>query len=138
MSTNASAEDISRTESVGSWRLWFGVLGGPLAWITQLVLAYSLEEWFGCAPSATDVGQVLGMGIRSAALLITGVMGAVVLAAGMTAFACLKRAPRSETDEGRRVRWMAIAGVMNSVLYGLFIVLSVVPPLVLNVCEASP
>ena len=132
------AEDISRAETVGSWRLWFAVLGGPLAWLTQLVLAYSLEEWFSCAPSTTEVGEVLGVGVRSVALLITAAMGAVALAAGIAAASCLRKAPEGDEDGARRIRWMAIAGLMNSVLYGLFIAVAIVPPLVLDVCETSP
>ena len=132
------AEDISRAETAGSWRLWFAVLGGPIAWLTQLVLAYSLEEWFGCAPSTTEVGEVLGIGVRPAALLITAAMAAVALTAGILAWSCLRAAPGGGDDGSRRVRWMAVAGLMNSVLYGLFIVVAIVPPLVLDVCETSP
>lgn len=130
------AEAVSRAETVGSWRLWFGVLGAPLAWITQLVLAYSLEEWFGCAPSTTDTGQVLGIGVRPAAVLICAVMGAVALVAGLLAWSCLRTA--QEGPESRRVRWMAIAGLMNSALYGAFILFAAVPPLLLDVCETLP
>ena len=132
------AEGISRAETVGSWRLWFAVLGGPLAWITQLVLAYSLEEWFSCAPSTSEVGAVLGIDVRSVAVAITVVMGAVALAAGLAAWSCLRAAPDGTDDDERRIRWMAIAGIMNSVLYGAGILAAVVPPLVLDVCETSP
>ena len=132
------AEDISRAETVGSWRLWFAVLGGPLAWITQLVAAYSLEEWFGCAPSTTDVGRVFGIGVRPAAVVISVAMGAVALGAGLLGWSCLRKAPTGGEPESKRIRWMAIAGLMNSALYGAFIVLAAVPPLLLDVCETSP
>ena len=138
MNDLAPAQEISRAETIGSWRLWFAVLGAPLAWLTQLVLAYSLEEWFGCAPSTTDVGEVLGVGVRTAALVVTAAMAAVAIAAGAAGWSCLRKAPRVADDDGRRVRWMAIAGLMNSILYGLFIVVAIVPPLVLDVCETSP
>ena len=138
MANATHAEEVSRDETIGSWRLWFAVLGGPLAWITQLVLAYSLEEWFGCAPSTTDVGQVLGIGVRPMAIGISVVMGAVALAAGLLSWSCLRNAPREESAESKRVRWMAIAGLMNSTLYGAFILFSAVPPLLLDVCQTSP
>ena len=138
MADSAHADEISRAETVGSWRLWFGVLGAPLAWLTQLVVAYSLEEWFGCSPSATDAGEVLGVGVRSLALVITAATAAVAVAAGAAAISCLRRAGPDENGVQKRVRWMAVAGIMNSVLYLLFILVGTAPPLILDVCETSP
>ena len=132
------SEEISRAETVGSWKLWFALLGAPLAWITQLVVGYSIEEWFACAPSTTETGQILGLGVRPAALLVVAVTIVVAIASGLVAWSCLRNAPDGDDQEARRIRWMALGGIMNSILYGLFIAVAIVPPLVLETCRVSP
>ncbi len=137
MGPSPDAHDISRSETIGSWMLWYGVLGAPLAWLTQLVVNYSLEEWFSCSPSVTEVGEVLGMSVRTAGLIVTLATGLVAVGAGVASVSCFRRTEGGD-ERSSRPRWMAIAGIMNSVLYLLFIVLGVVPTLILNLCEASP
>lgn len=137
MGPSPDAHDISRSETIGSWMLWFGVLGAPLAWLTQLVVNYSLEEWFSCSPSVTEVGEVLGMSVRTVGLIVTLGTGLVAVGAGVASVSCFRKTGGGD-ERSNRPRWMAIAGIMNSVLYLLFIVVGVVPTLILNLCEASP
>lgn len=123
---------------MSSGLLWFGVLGGPVAWTTQLIVNYSLEEWFACAPSTTARGEVLGLQVPTAAVIVSGALTAVALAAGIVSFVCFRRI-RSDGDEvTTRARWMALAGIMNSVLYLIVILASFGPPLLLDVCQVSP
>jgi hypothetical protein len=138
MARSTSAEEISRQESTGSRSLWFAVLGAPLAWITHLAVSYSLEEWFACASSTSDSGQVLGLDVRTMALIITAALALVALAAGFVAVSCLRKIDAAGENGNRRPRWMAIAGIMNSILYLLIILVGVAPPLILNVCQRSP
>lgn len=119
--------------------LWFGALGAPTAWVVQLVVNYSLEEWFACSPATTDRGQVLDMNVPTAALLTSGVLTLVALAAGAVSISCYRRIRGDASDEvAGRAKWMALAGIMNSVLYLIVIVASFGPPLLLDVCEVSP
>lgn len=139
MRATVAAEDISRRESTGSFLLWFGLLGAPLAWVTQLLVNYSFEEWFACSPAAAERGEVAGLSVTTAALLVTALLTAVALAAGAVSLRCLRRIPRSEDSAtSGRARWMARAGIMNSVLYTVALFVSFAPPLVLEICRSSP
>jgi hypothetical protein len=138
MAEHISSEEITRRETSGSAALWFAVLGAPLAWITHLAVSYSLEEWFACSPSNSQPGEVLGLDVRTVALIVTAALALVAVAAGVTAMSCLRKI-RAAGDEGnRRPRWMAIAGIMNSVLYLLIILVGIAPALILDVCQRSP
>jgi len=123
---------------MGSWLLWFGALGAPAAWTVQLLLNYSLEEWFACSPSATEEGRVVGVEVPTAALTVSGVLTLVAVAAGLVAASCYRKIRAASSDVESRASWMAEAGIMNSVLYVIVMVASFGPPLLLDVCEASP
>ena len=122
---------------MASKALWFGLLAAPIAWMTQLVATYSLEEWFACAPATTDRGQILGMGVRPVAIGITAILGVVALAGGVVAIRSL-RTIDNDNDVTGRARWMAYAGILNTALYMIIILANVAPPLILQVCEVSP
>ena len=133
------ATEITRREVSGSAALWFGLLAAPFAWMTQLVLNYSLEEWFACSPATTTGGEVLGMSVRTVAFAITIVLATLAAAGGLTAASCLKKLRfLDEGDTVERARWMSLAGVMNSILYFLITLASFGPPLILQVCESTP
>jgi hypothetical protein len=139
MSVDVRAEEITSRERAGSWRLWFGLLAAPIAWTIELIVNYSLEEWFACAPSTRDEGRVLGLSVDTVAVLITSVLAAVALAGLLVSLAC--RRGLQETDDGhidQRARWMALAGIFNSVLYLVIILVSFGPPALLDACRTSP
>ncbi|MFN2525496.1 MAG: hypothetical protein ABR505_04440 [Actinomycetota bacterium] len=134
-----TAEEITRREGVGSLRLWFGLLGAPLAWVTQLLLNYSLEEWFACSPAATASGEIAGFSVTTVAVGVSVLLTAVALAAAAVSLGCLRRTSGAQGGHvGDRARWMAIAGVMNSVLYTVALLVSFAPPVLLDVCRSSP
>lgn len=139
MNAEAHVREITRREAAGSARLWFGVLAAPIAWTLQLLATYSLEEWFACAPSTHAEGEVLGMSVGAVASLITTALAAVAVAGLFVSLGCRRALRRSaESDVDQRARWMALAGIFNSVLYLGIIVVSYGPPLLLDVCETSP
>ncbi|HET7481789.1 MAG TPA: hypothetical protein VFK89_02905 [Actinomycetota bacterium] len=140
MADEATVHEITRRESRGSAALWFGVLGGPLVWMLQLVVNYSLEEWFACSPGSGANGHVLGITVRTFALGVTAILGVIALAAAVTAVRCyLRLRPGRETDDvSTRARWLSLAGVFNGILYLVIILPSLAPPLLLHVCESSP
>jgi hypothetical protein len=140
MDTDA-ARAITATETTRSWRLWFAVLGSPLAWFGHLIVNYSLEEWFACSPSADHhQGQILGFSVRTVALTFNSAMVVVAAASGLAAFSCWRRLRLAGAgDEGlARARWMAVAGIVEAVLFLPIIFLGFVPPLLLHVCEIAP
>lgn len=133
-SRETTARDISRRESTGSALLWFGVLGAPAAWTVQLLLNYSLEEWFACSPATQTRGVILGLEVDVVATIITVALAGVAVLAGAVSIRCLRSNDLRGRSEGR-VRWMAIAGIMNSVLYLITIVVALFVPAILGTCE---
>ena len=138
MSDAAVIEEITRREGQGSLLLWFGALGGPAAWAIQLGLNYSFEEWFACSPATSDAGLVLGYRVPLVALTVTGALALIAFLSGVVSVGCYRRITRADTGSDGRARWMAVAGIMNSVLYFVIIVASFAPPLILRVCATSP
>ena len=112
-----------------SLRLWFGVLAGPLLWFVQLNVNYQWEEVLACSPSATHPHVVLGVGVRTLIVVVNTVTTAVVLAALVVALRCHRR---SGSGIGR---WMALAGIINSVLFLLLIVVGYAPAVILKTCQ---
>ena len=122
--------------------LWFGVLAGPILWFVQLNVNYQWEEFEACSSSATDRGVVLGIGVRTLVLLVNAVITAVVLAALVGA---VRRYRQTAVMEAGGVRasehhrdiahWMAFAGIINSVLFLLIIVVGYAPAIMLKTCQ---
>jgi hypothetical protein len=129
------------TVSRSHW-LWFGVLAGPLLWVVQLYVNYQWEEVLACSPAATDRGVVLGIGVRAWVVMVNTVSTAVVLVALAGSLRCYRRTAPVEaggirtTHHHRQVaHWMALAGIANSVLFLLFIVVGYLPAIVLRPCQ---
>jgi hypothetical protein len=134
---HAASEEITRLESIKSWKLWFGVLAGPLIWLTHLIVGYSTEEWFACSPSSTHPGEMLGVGVHTFVVLITVIAAAIIAVSGLVAVSCRRQLASVAGTESVRARWMATVGVMNAVLYFLLII-GASAPILLDVCERSP
>ena len=131
-----------RPPSRSRW-LWFGVLAGPILWFVQLNVNYQWEEFEACSSSATDRGVVLGVGVRTLVVLVNTAITAVVLAALAGAVRCYRRTAVVEaggvrTTERMRdiAHWMALAGIVNSVLFLLLIVVGYAPAIILEPCQA--
>ena len=133
-----TATEISRAEGRGSAALWFGVLGAPIAWVIQLLLDYSLEEWWACSPATTTAGRVLGLPVGTFALGTSAVLAVVSVAAGLVSMRCYRRIAGRDDETQGRAKWMALAGIMNSVLYLGIILASFAPPILLGTCGSSP
>ena len=134
-----SVREITRQESWGSLALWFAVLGSPVAWLGHLVVNYSLEEWFACAPSTTHRGEVLGLGVETFSVLFNSAMALVAAASGLTGLLAWRRLSRdTDGDTLDRARWMAFAGVVEGALFLSAILLGFAPPLVLETCTTTP
>ncbi|HVW33276.1 MAG TPA: hypothetical protein VHL53_12105 [Acidimicrobiia bacterium] len=131
------ATGLSRSKA-----LWFPVLAGPILWFAQLNINYQWEEVEACSPSATHSGEVLGIAVRSWVMIVNVVVAAVTLAALALAVRCWRRTSvvpvgGISTTEHRRdtAHWMALAGMVNSVLFLLLIVGGFGPALILKTCQ---
>jgi hypothetical protein len=115
------------SRSVG---LWYGVLAGPVLWATQLYVNYQWEEVLACSPATSDTGAVLGLDVRTWILLVNAV------AAAGTVVALAVAVRRRRTVKHPAARWLARAGILNSVLFLFLIVVGFAPPIMLNPCQA--
>jgi hypothetical protein len=118
--------------------LWIGIVLPATAWMIQLFALYMLEDFISCTPGSRTPGVILGVGVRPIALLITVVLGGATAAAGLSSLRIWRTVGEAagEADPAGRTRWMALAGMMSSVLFLLIIVIKVVPPLLIGVCQA--
>ena len=138
MSIESRVTEISKREGRGSILLWFGALAPPTAWALQLIVNYSLEEWFACAPSTSEPGEVLGLSVDTVALLVTTVLVAVSLSGLFVALRCYRRIDAGAGESMERARWMALAGIFNGILYTIIIVASYGVPAMLDSCRTTP
>ena len=139
--------DISKDEGRRSLKLWFAVLGSPLAWAGHLGINYSIEEWLTCSRSAKEQGEFLGLSTDTLVLLINTAMLAVAALSGLVALRCWQSLRAAAGDEGgedgeddtaERARWMAFAGMVEGALFVGIILLGYLPSLIIGTCETSP
>jgi hypothetical protein len=140
MSVDGAVQDITRREARGSRALWFGVFAPPSAWALQLIVNYSLEEWFACAPSTQEPGRVVGMTVDAFALIITTALVLVALIGLGISYRCHRklRAGDRVGESLERARWMALAGILNGILYTIIIIASYGVPAILDTCRSAP
>jgi hypothetical protein len=107
--------------------LWFGLLGGGLAWLAHLLLAYFIAE-FGCLAGwgeifMFDVTAVAWAVIASSALTLV-----VAIAASLVAFRARKRLAGEQCDaEPGTELELARAGFITSSLFTFVILVQSVP-----------
>ncbi|MCZ7534364.1 MAG: hypothetical protein M5U23_13380 [Acidimicrobiia bacterium] len=120
-------EAITRRETTGSALLWIGVLTGPVAWSIQLGVDWFIAEVLACSPGTTTTGQVGPVSMSVLLVILNTVLLAATIAAGFVAARCLRKIRAAGDDTtGRRAEWMAKAGVINSIVFGVIIVSSYV------------
>ena len=122
----------SERSTVRLWALWFGLLGGPVAWTLQLLIDYPLVA-HDCFPDATLRSVPTIDSLRLLLLLTSAIALAVAVLALITAMrswrasgGVLADARTDSTDEAPpvgRVRFMALGGIFASALTILGIVL---------------
>jgi hypothetical protein len=118
-----------RPAPVGPLALWFAILGAPVAWAVQLALGDMFSE-LGCEAGGFS-------GIRFVLLGISAVATAVGAWALVVAWRSHRAMLAVELDDVPRERatFMALGGILVSVLFLLVIVLGgFAPHLFLEVC----
>lgn len=132
-----TTETSAAAETRGTGSLWFGVLAAPVAWFTMLLVDYALEEVIACTPGAGFAGAILGLDVRAVILGVNAVLLGVAVAALTVSVVRFRRLAHDEAT-GRVARWMAGAGIINSVVFGLVVAVGFVPPLLLDTCVVTP
>jgi hypothetical protein len=123
--------EISRRRSAA---LWFGILAGPAAWALQVLIGYGAEEIACSAGSQTS--ELLGIGIHPWIVATHILLIAVTLVAGVVSSYCW-RGTKPEATTGDRARWMALTGLMVSVLFLIVLAAGFFPSLFLSTCDPS-
>ena len=94
--------------------LWLGIFVGPVAWLAHFQVSYSLVPWV-----CKNDGEVALHVVSLLCLLIAGVGGVLAWTRLRVAGA---RAPGAAGEAlMARSRFMALLGLMSSVLFGLII-----------------
>jgi hypothetical protein len=121
---NAKPETPSSSTTVA---LWFGALGGALAWTVHLLLSYALV-----APACAAGGVWMLHAVTVGTLAPTILAGLLSHRAWQRHRADPQTGVRGEKSGWRR--FMALAGLVLSVLFGLAIVLEGLPAAILSPC----
>lgn len=136
---NNSAENVQPTEAapaegppiseIPRWRLWFGLLGGAVAWTVHLLVAYAVAE-FGCVSPFRDTRF---LGITGVAWLIIAI-SVITLVLSVLAMAIARRCERIlladvRDREDEPEEFMARVGLITSVVFVAIIVVQTVPVL---------
>src|SRR4051812_45535055 len=108
-------------------RLWAGILAGPIAWFLQMQVSYALVPW-ACATGHLIVLHLLTLG------------GLLIAAAGaLTAWREWQRLgrewPKGAGGPQARSRFMAVLGLLASIMFFLVILAQGIPSFLLNPCQ---
>ena len=129
--TNRFSGTTALTAGHLSWpsalSLWTGILVGPLAWVCDLALSYTLVRG-SCLPEREQMLH----------LVVVASLGVIAAAAVMSGRAFQRTAPDSATNwwaSRQRAHFMATLGLMSSALFATAIVAGAIPLWVLNACR---
>lgn len=115
--------------------LWFGTLGGPIAWGFQVLIGSELPE-LACSPGSAGPA-VGGVGVESILVALDVTCALVAVLAALVAWRCWRRTGGGDESVGGRARWMAVAGIFTSVLSLVVIIQGFFPLLLLSGCSRS-
>jgi hypothetical protein len=119
------------TVNRGNAALWFGFLGGALAWTLHLLASYLLAEG-SCAP-ALAVDGMRGSGIVAILMHSATLAGALVALAATLSARSQWRRWRGDADQSGR-GYIGLAGVFVSGAFLLIILIEGLPPLLIPPC----
>jgi len=124
MSTTLTSPQVSR------YQLWFGMLGGAIAWSVHIVAASLTAEW-GCLGG---IDRWEYMGITSVAWMILGWSLAMTIIAAVAtgiAYGNHRRLsnvkPKGPTDPAETSRFLAYVGMLASGVFLAIILVQSVP-----------
>lgn len=114
---------------VSQFALWFGLLGGAVAWLVHLLSAYAIAE-FGCVGTLTSIvfltiTAVAWMEIGVSLLTLLAAIAAVVVA--YRSRRRLQAKTENEAAVPRGELFLARTGLITSILFVLVILVESVP-----------
>jgi hypothetical protein len=105
---------------------WFGILAGPLVWLTQFLINYALVRW------ECIIHEKISLHVVSAVSLV------VVLSSGVvSAIYFFKTREYSASSEQLPARghFMAVLGILSASLYSFAIIAQAIPSFILDPCQ---
>ena len=113
-------------------RVWFGVLGAPVAWALQLVSGYALTE--ATCGEAGRAGWDVHLDAWSTAVFAAATL--VAMAAGVTSLVTF-RATRGAGEElpPARIHFLAVIGIAITPLFLAMILMSGLGSVLLDQCR---
>ncbi len=129
-------------QEVGPAALWFGLFGGPAAWTIQELVAYAIAA-HACYPSMEPKLSVAMPWVTAIDLVLSLVMLVVTALATLASFRSWARTrdtheinPHHTLDHGEgRIRFMALGGIILSLLFGFNIVMNGIVLLLQPACS---
>ncbi len=118
MSTAQQAPEVGSSRAVSPLALWTGALAGPLAWLAHLAIAYFF------------VGVMCATGLAFLIHLTTLVTLGAAAAGGLLSYRNLQRPSVTAGS-----RFLALGGVLLSVMFLFTIVMESLPTFSLGPCE---
>ncbi len=109
---------------VGRWAIWFGLLGAPTAWSLQELVNVGLAG-YACYPHDVPLALPLWPALGSIAAWIEAGAVVVCVAASLVAWASWRKSREEKPGDAHqllgsgdgRTRFMAMAGIITSVLF---------------------
>ena len=130
-----TADEVPRP-AVSNAALWFGIFGAPFAWSVVQCVNYAIDAQ-ACFPSRYPLARP----VVSATSVVVGVVEVLAIALAAASLAAAARSWHVARDRGdptelvtSRVRFMALAGVLLSVLFLGATIMSGIPVVLLRAC----
>jgi hypothetical protein len=101
---------------------WFGLLGAPLAWVTQFLIGLSFQ--FAQCNAAGSAWTMPVHGWAIAALAGAALIGVLGLASAAVLYRAISAAGEDEVPHAARLRFMSILGLTISSLFIWLILMS--------------
>ena len=130
MSTSTSQHT---TKAIGALALWFGAIGGAVAWAIHLAAAWGITETT-CLAGHTGIEGMPLRGVVAFAVMIPGVIALGALAVSLRTW---RQTSSTHTNDGRRVgraRLLSGVGFAANLLFVAIIVFDGVALLVFPAC----
>ena len=116
---------------VHRWAIWFGLLGAPIAWSLQELVNVSLAG-YACYPHDVPLATPLWPQLGVLSFSVEAIAIIIAIAAGVVALTNWRRSRDEKPGDAHqllgsgdgRTRFMAMAGMMTSLLFLIGIALS--------------
>ena len=123
-----------RGHKLGGLLMWFGVLGGAVAWAVHLIFAWGADE-LTCESGSTDVDGIPLRGVVGAGVVLPALVTAAALLVSWRAWRRTDRARRGDDPRMERAGMLALIGLCANGLFLAIILAGGAAVLVIAPCQ---